>query len=161
MESPIVDQIFLLKKFEGKGGWTYTEIPQIAQEKNTPFGWVQVRGTIDGYPLRQYKLMPMGNGLLFLPVKAEIRKQIGKKAGDRVHVVLYLDDSPVEIPEEFLLCLMDAPAAHAYFLTLTDSNKKYYIDWIYEAKRLETRVNRIAKAIERLENGLKMYDPNI
>lgn len=158
-EKPLVNEVFLLKKMAGKGGWTYTEIPQIAPDKHTPFGWVQVRGTIDGYPLKQYKLMPMGNGMLFLPVKAEIRKKIRKKEGDRVQVILYPDNSPVEIPDEFLMCLLDAPDAHAFFNTLTDSNKKYYIDWIYEAKQLETKVNRMAKAIERLEQGLKMYDP--
>lgn len=158
MEKPLVDKEYLVKKFEGKGGWTYTEIPEILQDKHAPFGWVQVRGTVDGYPLKQYKLMPMGNGKLFLPLKAEMRKAIKKGEGDAVHIVLYADDSPVEVPDEFLVCLVDAPRAHQFFETLSDSNKKYYIDWIMEAKRLETKVNRIARAIERLENGHKMYD---
>ena len=86
------------------------------------------------------------------------RKKIGKGEGDWVHVILYADNSPIVIPEEFLVCLLDAPKAHTFFKTLTESAQKHYIDWIYEAKRLETKVNRISKTIERLEKGLKMYD---
>ena len=156
MEKPLVNQQYFVKKFEGKGGWTYTEIPEIPQDRKAYFGWV--RGTIDGYEIKQYKLMPMGNGNLFLPLKADMRKKIGKGEGDWVHVILYLDNSPVVIPDEFLVCLLDAPKAHTFFKTLTESSQKHYIDWIYEAKRLETKVTRISKAIERLEKGLKMYD---
>lgn len=29
MEKPLVDKDYLLQKFEGKGGWTYAEIPEI------------------------------------------------------------------------------------------------------------------------------------
>ena len=62
---PLVDSLYLLKKFPGKGGWTYAEIPEVLQDKDNPFGWVKVSGNIDGYELKQYKLMPMGNGKLF------------------------------------------------------------------------------------------------
>ena len=158
METPLVNKEYLLKKMTAKGGWTYTLIPEIPPDKHAWFNWVQVRGTIDGYPIKQYKLMSAGNGSLFLPVKASIRKKIKKEEGDWVHIILYRDDSPVEIPDEFLVCLLDAPKAHTFFETLSDSNKKYYIDWILEAKQLETKVNRMAKTIERLEKGLKRYD---
>lgn len=40
----------------------------------------------------------MGNGKLFLPVKAEIRKKIKKAEGDKVHVILYPDNEPLEVP---------------------------------------------------------------
>ena len=78
---PPVDKLSLLEKFPGKGGWTFTRIPEIPQDKKAHFGWVKVRGTIDGYEIRKYHLMPMGNGTLFLPVKAEIRKHSKKKEG--------------------------------------------------------------------------------
>lgn len=82
LEKPLVNQKFLLKKIPGKGGWTYADLPGIAQNKNAPFGWVKVRGTIDGFEIRKYHLMPYGEGKLFLPVKAEIRKKIKKQEGD-------------------------------------------------------------------------------
>lgn len=158
MEKPLVNQSYLLKRMQGKGGWTYAEIPEVQPDKKAYFNWVKVRGSIDGYEIKQYNLMPMGNGNLFLPVKAAIRKKIGKEAGDSVHVILYADKTPLSIPDELMVCLLDSPKAHQFFMTLTESNQKYYIDWIYEAKQLETKVNRIAKTIERLEKGLKMYD---
>lgn len=158
MENPLVNDRFLLKKMPGKGGWTFAELPAVEPDKSKPFGWVQVRGTIDGFPVDHFKLMPMGSGKLFLSVRAEIRKAIKKKEGDWIEVVLFADDSPLEIPDEFLVCLLDAPNAHAFFEKLTDSNQKYYIDWIFSAKRMETKVDRIAKAIERLENGQKMFE---
>ena len=133
-------------------------ISEIPPDKRAKFGWVQVQGNIDGFPLTQYKLMPMGNGHLFLPVRAEIRKKIGKQAGDYVHVTLFADHSTFEIPEELLLCFENEPKAlHDTFMGFTEGEQKVYVDWIYEAKREETRANRIVKMMERLEQGLTLY----
>lgn len=101
-----------MQKYPGKGGWTYIVIAEIPQDKNSRFGWVKVKQYIDDYPIAQYKLMPMGNGTLFLPVKAEIRKKIRKEAGNYVFIQLALDDSPLEIPEDLRLCLQDHPTAY-------------------------------------------------
>ena len=79
MNAPIADKIYLLEKYPGKGGWTYAQIPEIFPQKENPFGWVKVKGNIDGFEFSKYHLMPMGNGKLFLPVKAEIRKKSKKK----------------------------------------------------------------------------------
>ena len=155
---PLVNKKFLLEKFQGKGGWTYARIPEIKPDKKAHFGWVKVRGTIDGYEIRKYHLMPMGDGRLFLPVKAEIRKKINKKEGDMVHVILYPDNEPLEVPEEMLLCLQDEPAALKFFHSLSESEQKYYMQWVYSAKKDETKVERLAKTIDRLLKKLKMYD---
>jgi hypothetical protein len=155
----LVDKKYLLEKYPGKGGWTYAQIPEIPSDKRAHFGWVKVRGTIDGFEISKYHLMPMGNGNLFLPVRAEIRKKIKKQAGDTVHVILYEDKEPLDVPEELLLCLQDEPMAFEFFEKLSESEKKYYIQWIYSAKKEETKINRMAKAINRLQRGLKMYTP--
>jgi Domain of unknown function (DUF1905)/Bacteriocin-protection, YdeI or OmpD-Associated len=155
---PLVNKKVVLEKFNGKGGWTFARIPEILQDKNAHFGWVKVRGTIDGYEIRKYHLMPMGNGKLFLPVKAEIRKKIKKEEGDKVHVILYPDNEPLDVPEEMLLCLQDEPAALKFFKSLSESEQKFYIQWVYSAKKEETKVDRLAKTIDRLFQGLKMYD---
>ena len=149
----------LLKKYPGKGGWTYAEVPRLSDGRDAAFGWTRVKGSIDGYKFSQYNLMPMKNGNLFFPVKAEIRKQIKKQAGDTVSIVLYPDNSSIEIPAELDECLQAEPAAHRFFTTLKDSEQKAYISWIYEAKKDETRAERIVKAIDRLLKKQKMPRP--
>ena len=158
MEKPLVNQKFLLQKILGKGGWTYVDLPQVTPDSKTPFGWVKVKGTIDGIEIKKYHLMPYGNGKLFLPVKAEIRRKIKKEEGDYVHVILYPDNEPTEIPEEMLLCLQDEPEAFRFFNSLNENEKLNYIKWVYSAKTDETKVDRIAKTIERLLKHEKLYD---
>jgi hypothetical protein len=158
MEKPLIDKEYLLEKFPGKGGWVYAAIPEVLQDKHSYFGWVKVKGRIDSYEFKNYRLMPMGNGSLFLPVRAEIRKRIGKAEGDLVHIVLYADDAPAEIPEELLLCLKDSPEAHRRFLSCPDGEKKAFVEWIYSAKTDETKVERIAKTLDKLEKGKKFTD---
>jgi hypothetical protein len=157
METPLVNNKYLLEKFPGKGGWTYTRLPEIKQDKHAHFGWVKVRGFIDGFEIRKYHLMPIGNGQLFLPVRAEIRKKIKKEKGDLVHVILYQDTEPLEIPEEFILCLKDEPKALKFFMALSESEQKFYVQWIYSAKKEETKINRMAISINKLVKGLKLY----
>lgn len=147
-----VNKTYLLKKFPGKGGWTYTEIPEIKPNTNMPFGWVQVSGWIDDYRLNKIKLMPMGNGNLFLAVKASIRKAIKKEAGDWVRVHLELDERDIEIPEEIIECLIiESNQPYQAFLALSNSNRKAYIDWIYEAKTEKTKLKRILEMLEKLK----------
>ncbi|WP_310555162.1 YdeI/OmpD-associated family protein [Flavobacterium sp.] len=151
---PLVDKEYLLEKFQGKGGWTFAKIPEIVQNKNTPFGWVRVRGTIDQFEIKNYNLQPMGNGNLFLPVKVEIRKKIRKKEGDYVHIVLFADNFPTDIPEELKLCLMDEPNTYETFLNYTNGEQKTIIEWIYSAKTDATKVERIAKSIDKIAKNI-------
>jgi len=155
-QSPLVNKLYLLEKFEGKGGWTFARIPEILQNKNSPFGWVRVWGTIDDFKIKGYNLQPMGNGNLFLPVKAEIRKKISKKAGDFVRIILYRDITTVEIPEELVLCLSDDPNAYEKFKQLAEAEQKIFIDWIYSAKKVETKVRRITTTINKVLRGQKL-----
>jgi len=110
-EKPLIDKTLVLERFDGKGGWTYVRVPEIKKDKSKPFGLVKVRGTIDDYEFRKYHLMPMGNGKFFLPVKAEIRRRIKKQEGDKVRVILFPDNEPLDVPEEMLECLREEPEA--------------------------------------------------
>lgn len=68
------------------------------------------------------------------------------------------DNEPLEIPDEMLLCLQDDEQALSFFKSLSDSEQKFYIQWIYSAKKEETKTDRLAKTINRLAKGLKLYD---
>lgn len=149
-ESCLVKGRYLLQKFPGKGGWTYAAIPEIKPDQQSPFGWVMVKGSIDGVVISKYRLMPMGDGRLFLPVKKEIRQKIKKQAGDWVEVFISPDQDPLIIPDDLVLCLQDEPDAYRFFQSLSESEQLNYIKWIFEAKTAATRESRIATAVKQL-----------
>lgn len=154
----LVDKKYKLEKFPGKGGWTYARVPEVLKSDDNPFGWVKVMGSIDGVEIRHFHLMPMGDGTLMLSVKADIRKKIRKEAGDQVHIILYPETGALEIPGEMQLCLKDEPAAHSFFFQLSEGEQKFYVQWIYAAKKEETRASRLATAIGKLAKRLKFHD---
>ena len=59
----------------------------------------------------------------------------------------------VLVPEDLQAALEADPQAQAFFAKLSYTHQKEYVQWIEQAKRLETRQRRIEGTIELLKQG--------
>ena len=117
---------------------------------------VKVLATFDGEPYRG-SLVRMG-GCYMLGMTQEIRKKIGKDHGDLVRVTIEKDEEErsVVIPEDFQTLLEQEEEARTTFQKLSYTDKKLYVTWITDAKKEETRKERLVKSIEKLSQGQKL-----
>jgi Domain of unknown function (DUF1905) len=71
---------------ESNSGWTCVVMPRSGDIFGTRKP-VKVGGTVGGHAFRA-TLLPMGDGTHMVPLKAALRKQLGKSVGDEVTVHL-------------------------------------------------------------------------
>lgn len=142
---------------EATGSWTYLTVPFDAARMYGTEARVQVKGTINGIPY-QGTLMPHGDGRHFMVVNKELRDMAKVQPGDTVKVVMEQDPEQrtVQAPEDFLLALQSNEAANAIYDKLSYAYQKEYVAWIEAAKRADTRVSRIHKAVDKLADGKKL-----
>lgn len=137
------------------GGGAYVEVP-FDVEKEFGSKKPRVLAMIEGVPYRG-TLVRMGTECHVLIILKGIREQIGKTFGDEVTITVEPDTEPrqIEIPKDLAKELKKDKQAKAFFDKLSYTHRKEYVNWINEAKREETRQNRIAKTIEMLKEGKK------
>lgn len=135
-----------------KTGWSYIEIPANIANRLLPGNKksFRVKGKLDAHAITGTALLPMGDGNFIMPLKAEMRKLLRKQKGASLSVQLEVDDKPVALSKELLVCLRGEPEADAYFKSLPPSHRLYYSKWIDAAKTEQTRTKRIALALTAL-----------
>ncbi|NJN79418.1 MAG: DUF1905 domain-containing protein [Anaerolineales bacterium] len=102
-------------------------------------------------------LTRMGAPNHILIILKSIREKIGKTFGDKVKITVELDTEPrvLELPKELVKELKKDKEAKIIFDKLAYTHRREYVLWINEAKKEETRQNRIVKSIEMLKKGKK------
>lgn len=137
------------------GGGAFVEVPFDVEEA---FGSKRpkVKAMIEDIPYRGI-LTRMGGEHHLLIILKGIREQIGKTFGDEVKITVEPDTEPrvIEIPKDLMKELKKDKEAKAFFDKLSYTHQKEYVTWVTEAKRDETRQNRVMKTIEMLKQGQK------
>jgi hypothetical protein len=135
------------------GGGGFVEVPFDVEES---FGSKRpkVKAMIEGIPYRGI-LTRMGGSHHMLIILKGIREQVGKTFGDELQVTVEpdLEERVIEIPKDLLKELKKDKEAKAFFDKLSYTHRKEYVTWVTEAKKEETRQNRIVKTIEMLKKG--------
>jgi len=113
-----------------------------------------VKVTIGDYTYRT-TVAPMG-GRSMVPLSAEHRSAAGVVAGDEIDVDIEADQEPrtVAVPADLGAALAGDEQARTFFDGLSYSRRKEWVRWIEEAKRAETRADRIDKAVASLHAGV-------
>ena len=133
------------------GGGAFVEVPfdvEAAFGSKKP----RVKALIEGVPYRG-TLVRMGTECHLLLILKSIREQVGRTFGDEIKVTVEADveERVVTVPAELRRAFRSEKEAKAVFEKLSYTHQKEYVTWINEAKKDETRQNRVAKTIEVLK----------
>jgi Bacteriocin-protection, YdeI or OmpD-Associated/Domain of unknown function (DUF1905) len=139
----------------GPSGGAFVFFPYDAAKEFGTRGAVPVKATFGGVEYSG-SLMACGGPQHMLGVLKEIREQIGKGVGDSIDVVVWREvgERTVDVPAAFEK-LMKKEGLLPFFEQLSYTHRKEYCRWISDAKKEETRLRRLDKAIEMLKQGVK------
>jgi len=148
----------IVKKFDERGektGWTYIEVPDAVAQKLKPGNKksFRVKGKLNDFLFEQVALIPMGEGLFIMALKADVRKVARLKKGDMVNVQMSVDDKIFELSPELMECLSDEPKALTQFNKQPKSHQRYFNNWLIAAKTDVTKAKRIAQIVTAMLKG--------
>lgn len=109
---------------------------------------VPVTVTLNGYTYRS-TIFAMG-GPAMVPLRRSHREAAGVDGGEAVSVTIAVDTAPRQVrpPADLVKALKAAPAAWARWKTLSYTHQREHVEAIAGAKKPETRLRRIEKAVE-------------
>jgi bifunctional DNA-binding transcriptional regulator/antitoxin component of YhaV-PrlF toxin-antitoxin module len=96
-------------------------------------------------------------GRYYVGIRRELREKAGIHEGDTISMTVESDDAPrtLAVPAELKIALTASPSAKKNFDALSFTHQKEYVEWITGAKKEETRLRRVGKAVAMLEEGKK------
>ncbi len=109
--------------------------------------------TVNGASLA-LRLARMG-GENMIGLARAVREQAGVSIGSTydVEIALAEGERTVEVPDDLAAALAADPTAAAAFTGLAYTHRKEFVRWISEAKKQETRADRVAKTVEMVRAG--------
>lgn len=139
----------VLQRSASSGAACFIEVPFDLKVTYGVGNLVPVHALWDGRVEYRGSLARMGGPCALLLCRKDVVAQLGKAAGDAVHVRITLDTAPreVEVPDDLREALSGDAAASAAWDTLAPSCRREYASWIAEAKKADTRARRVAQAL--------------
>lgn len=136
---------------------TYIIVPFDVEKEFGQKGHIKVKTTIDGVAYRGMIARMEKDKPHLLIITQAIRKQINKTAGERVKIVMEVDteERTLTLPKELSTLLENNIKAKTFFDTLSYTNRKEYVRWIENAKKPETKQNRLSLTLDKLLAGKK------
>jgi hypothetical protein len=133
------------------GAWLCLEVPFDVQTVFGSRGRFPIKGTINGFEFRS-SLFSMGNGRHMMLVNKTMQKAANIHEGDTVQMEIDRDLQPrkMDISDDLLAAIKSDPKIKAIFDKMPYSHQKEYIDYLYDAKKPETRLRRVAKILQAL-----------
>lgn len=146
-----------LEQSESSGAAAFVPFPHDLKELYGKGNLVPVKITFDGKESYYGSLAKMGGPHALVLMRKDIRARLGKQAGDTVHVTVELDtrQRKIELAKDETEALQAAGLLD-YFKSLAYSHQREYHEWIEEAKKTETRANRIIKMCEMVGTKQKL-----
>jgi hypothetical protein len=113
-----------------------------------------VKGSLNGVEFRAS--IGVQHGQYFMPLNKDLQKAAVLTVGDAVKVTMEPDEAQIkDMPEDFAQALNKTPDAEQFFQSLTVFQKNTYLEWVSEAKKVETRTSRIEESVRLLKIGQK------
>jgi Bacteriocin-protection, YdeI or OmpD-Associated/Domain of unknown function (DUF1905) len=146
-----------IQRGSARNSWAYVAFPYDLKEMFGVGNLVPFTATFDKRVKYQGSLAKMGGPQAMILLRKDVKAELGKEPGDTLEVVIELDDKPreVAVAADVKKALQTA-GQFGLFEKLAFTHRKEYIRWIEDAKRPETRANRITKTCEMLAAGKKM-----
>ena len=144
----------VVERFIGVGSSFSVEFPFSVPDEFGTKGLVRVCGFMNGVPIER-SLMPRGNGGHFLLLSHKLCTLARVQTGQTATFKLQHDQRirAAQIPEELEAAFEMEPDAHAVFKNLPPGKQRDICTYIGEAKRPETREQRMMKMLNRLLSG--------
>ncbi|WP_306642896.1 YdeI/OmpD-associated family protein [Sanyastnella coralliicola] len=113
----------------------------------------RVLATIEGKVTIHCGLLSKGNGIYYIMLNKEIRKQLGLVAEQVVQVSLEEDTSEfgMAVCEELTEMLAQDEEGRAYFMKLTPGKQRNIIHWVGNVKSSDIRIRRAIVAMNHLK----------
>ena len=130
-------------------GFFALDVPEKVSRALARRGTIPVVVTLNGVEGLRATLIPRRGGRHRIFLNRTLRKRVGIGGGDRVKVILAIDENPIveTTPADLAHALRDVDALGT-FERFTRAKRNHIIQWVDAAVMETTREKRIAKTVE-------------